>query len=148
MLTLLVSLQDFAGALDHAARKAGEPGNFDSVTLVRAARLDAAQENNLARSLFHRHVNVFHRGEKIAKLRQLMIMRGEKSPRASVFLQMFDDLPPMLGPVIKSNCCRPGSKQRSLGTKRSPFWRSNSSITGWRPPIMSSSPVELNSGRE
>src|SRR5713226_10339369 len=39
VLALLVSLQDFACTLDHAARKPGEAGNFDAVTLVRAAGL-------------------------------------------------------------------------------------------------------------
>src|SRR6266478_5888957 len=46
VLALLMSLQDLAGAFDHAVRQAGQPGNFDTVAFVSAAGLDTAQEND------------------------------------------------------------------------------------------------------
>ena len=44
MLALFVLLQDFAGAFDDAAGKAGEARDFDAVALVGAAGFDVAQE--------------------------------------------------------------------------------------------------------
>src|SRR5947207_12825886 len=88
-----MSLQDFAGALDHTARKSGEPRHFDAITLVRTAGLDAAQKNNLAGRFFYRDMNVFHRGEQVAEFRQFVVMRGEERARTRGVLQMFDDRP-------------------------------------------------------
>ncbi len=93
VLALLVSPQNFAGAFNHAAGKTGEPRHFDAVTLVRASGLDAAQKNDLAGRFFHGDVNILHRGEKIAKFRQLVVVRGEERARARVLLEMFNDGP-------------------------------------------------------
>src|SRR5260370_3860699 len=90
MLALFMSLQNFAGAFDHAARETGEAGNFDAVTFVCAAGLDTAQKNDLAGRFFDGNVNVFDRGEKIAKLGQFVIVRGKEGARAGVLLKMFD----------------------------------------------------------
>ena len=65
MLALLVFFQDFAGALDDTAREASETRDFDSIALVGATRLDAAQENNLVGRLFYRNMNVLHAGQEI-----------------------------------------------------------------------------------
>src|SRR5437879_11706817 len=88
-----MSSQDLAGALDHAVRQAGEPGNFDTVAFISAAGLDAAQENDLAGRLLRGDMDVLHRREKVGKLRQFVIMRGEKRTRADVLLEMLDDRP-------------------------------------------------------
>src|SRR5260370_32335880 len=86
-------LQNFASAFDHAARETGEAGNFDSVALIRAAGFDAAQKDDLAGRFFDGDVNIFDRGEKIAKLRQFMIVRGEERARAGVLLEVLDHGP-------------------------------------------------------
>src|SRR5260370_17827296 len=93
MLALFMSLQNFAGAFDHAARETGEAGNFDAVTFVCAAGLDTAQKNDLAGRFFDGDVNIFDRGEKIAKLGQFVIVRGEERARAGVLLEMLDNGP-------------------------------------------------------
>ena len=93
MLALLVFLQNFAGAFDHAARKASEPRYFDAVAFIGAARFDAAKKNNFVRRLFDRDVNVLHASEEIGKLGELMVVRSEKRASASVLLQVFDDGP-------------------------------------------------------
>ena len=93
MLALFVALQDFAGALDHAARQTGEPCHFDAVAFVRAAGLDAPEKNDFAGRLFDRDMNVLHAGKKIGQFRQFVIVRGEKRTRARVFLEMLDDSP-------------------------------------------------------
>src|SRR5260370_36647929 len=46
VLALLMSLQNFASALDHAARQTGEAGNFDAVTFFFASGFDAPQEKD------------------------------------------------------------------------------------------------------
>src|SRR5258708_4643234 len=180
VFALLVPLQDFAGAFNFRGGQAGEAGHFDAVTLVGAAGFDAAEKNNLAGRLLNRDMNVFHRGQKLCKLGQLMVVGGEKRARADVLLKMLDNRPgdgeavkrggaaadfveedktrgggvgendgdlAHVRAVMSKSCCRPGSKQRSLGTKRSPRWRRSSSMTGWRPATMRSSPEVLNCGR-
>ncbi len=52
VLALFVAQEDFAGALDDAARKAGEARDLDAVTFVGAAGLDAAQEDNFVAGFF------------------------------------------------------------------------------------------------
>src|SRR5580704_7053967 len=93
MLALFVLLEDFAGALDDAARKAGEAGNLDAVAFVGASGLDTAQENNLVGRLLNGDVNVLHAGKEISKLSELVIVRGEERACACVLLQMLDDGP-------------------------------------------------------
>src|SRR5690349_390066 len=93
VLALLVALQHFAGALDDAARQAGQTRDFDAVTLVRAAGLDATKKNNLARGLFDGNVDVLHAGKQIGEFREFVIMGGEKRACASVLLEMLDDSP-------------------------------------------------------
>src|ERR1700720_3917818 len=101
MLALLVSFQNFASTLDHAARESGEASDFDAITLVGAAGLHAPQENNLTGSLFHRNVHIFYRGKKFGQLGQFVVMRGEEGARAGVLLKMLDDGPGN-GQAIKS----------------------------------------------
>src|SRR5260370_34749109 len=103
MLALFMSLQNFAGAFDHAARETGEAGNFDAVTFVCAAGLDTAQKNDLAGRFFDGDVNIFDRGEKIAKLGQFVIVRGEERARAGVLLEMLDNGPGD-GKTIERGC--------------------------------------------
>src|SRR5208282_5338863 len=93
MLALLVSLKDFAGALDDAAREAGEASDFDAVALIGAAGFDAAEENNFVGRLFDGDVNVLHAGEEIGELSEFVIMRGEQRASAGVLLQVLDDSP-------------------------------------------------------
>ena len=93
MLALLVALQDFAGALDDAAGQAGEAGDFDAVTFVGAARLNAAEKNDFAGRFFHRNVNILHAGEKVGEFGELVIVGGEERARASVLLEMLDHSP-------------------------------------------------------
>src|SRR5207253_9275710 len=100
VLALLMSFQDLAGALDHAVRQAGEPGNFDTVAFISAAGLDAAQENDLAGRLLRGDVDVLHRREKVGKLCQFVIMRCEMRTRADVLLDMLY-YPSCIGQIIE-----------------------------------------------
>src|ERR1700675_144311 len=93
MLALLVFFQNFAGALDDAAREAGEASDFNAITFVGAAGLDAAQKNNFVGRFPDRDVYVLHAGEQIGELGEFVIMRGKKRARASVLVQMLDDRP-------------------------------------------------------
>src|SRR5580698_9345077 len=103
MLALLVFLQNFAGALDDAARKSCEAGDFDTVTLVGAARLDASQENDLVGRLLYGDVNVLHAGQEISKLGEFVVVRGKERACACVLLQMLDHRPGD-GKAVKSRC--------------------------------------------
>src|SRR5580704_13858338 len=93
MLALLVFFQNFAGALDDASREAGEASDFNAITLVGAAGIDAAQKNNFVGRFPDRDVHVLHAGEQIGELGEFVIMRGKKRARARVLLQMLDDRP-------------------------------------------------------
>ena len=93
MFTLLVFLQNFAGAFNDAARKTSEAGDFDAVALVGTPRLDVAQENDFAGRLFHRDMNIFHARKEVGKFCEFVIVRGEKGARARVPLKMLDDGP-------------------------------------------------------
>src|ERR1700687_1518080 len=93
MLALFVAFEDFTGAIDYAARKAGEAGDFNTVALIGAAGFDATKKNNFAGSFIYGGVNVFDGGQQISEFSQFMVMGGEEGAGASVFLQMFDDGP-------------------------------------------------------
>jgi hypothetical protein len=77
VLTLLMFLEDFAGAFDDAAGQASQAGDFDAVTLIRASRFHAAKENDLAGSLFDGHVDVLHATEELREFGELVVMSGE-----------------------------------------------------------------------
>src|SRR6267143_744775 len=93
VLALLVFFQNFAGALDHAAGKSGESGDFDAVAFVGTAGFDASKKNNFAGCFFDGDVHVFYRGEKFGKLGQFMIVRGEERAGTGVLLKMLDNGP-------------------------------------------------------
>ena len=93
VLALFVALEDFAGAVDDAAREAGEAGDFDAVGFVGAAGFDVAKEDDFVGSFFYGDVDVGDGGEEIGELGEFVIVRGEEGASASVLLQMLDDGP-------------------------------------------------------
>ena len=93
VFALFVFFENFTGAFDDAARETGEAGDFDAVTFIGGAGFDAAKKNDFAGSFFHGNVNVGDAGEEIRKIGEFVIVGGEKSAGASVFVQVFDDGP-------------------------------------------------------
>src|SRR5690348_7414040 len=77
VLTLLMFLEDFAGAFDDAAGQASQAGDFDAVTLIRASRFHATKKNNFAGGLFDGHVDVLHATEELREFGEFMVMSGE-----------------------------------------------------------------------
>ena len=93
VLALLVFLEDFAGAFDDAAGKAGETSDFNAVTFVGGAGLDAAKKNDFVGRFLDADVDVFYGGEEIGEFSELVVVGGEKRAGAGVFLKMLDDGP-------------------------------------------------------
>ena len=118
VLALLMPFQDFASALDHAAGEPREAGNFDAITLVGAAGLDAPQENNLAGRFFHGHMDILHRGQQVSKLGEFMIVRGKKRARAGVLLKMLDDSPGN-GEAVERRCAAADFVEQNQARRRS-----------------------------
>src|SRR5208282_994649 len=73
--------------------KTGEASDFDAVTFVGAAGLDAAEEDNFVGRFLHGDVDIFDGGEKFGEFGEFVIVRGEEGARAGVFLEMLDDSP-------------------------------------------------------
>src|ERR1700730_15484596 len=90
VLALLVFLEDFAGAFDYGFGEAGEAGDFDAVTFVGAAGFDTAEKDNFVGSFFDADVNVFYGWQKFGEFGEFVIVSGEESARAGVFLEMLD----------------------------------------------------------
>ena len=74
-------------------RKPGQARHLDAVAFVGAAFLDAPQEDDFVGRFLHRDVDVFHAGQQVGQLGELVIMGGEERARAGVRLQVLDHGP-------------------------------------------------------
>ena len=72
-----MSAQYFPRAHDHIVGQAGQARYLDAVTFVRAPGFDAPQKHDLAPGLFDRHVYVFHAGQQLLEIGQLVVVRRE-----------------------------------------------------------------------
>ena len=70
-----------------------EPRDLDPVALVRAARNDLAQENDLLVPFAHRDVEIAHAARVPRQLGQLVIMGREKRARLDLVVQKFRHAP-------------------------------------------------------
>ena len=90
---MFVLFEDFAGAFHDGFGETGETGNFDPVTFVGGAGLNAAEENDFVGRFFHADVDVLDGGEKVGEFGEFVIVGGKEGARSGVLLEMFDDGP-------------------------------------------------------
>ena len=83
--------------------QAGQSGDLDSVTFVRCASYDFAQEDDLVVPLPHRHIVVLNACPVLRQHRKLVVMGGEKRARPNLIIKMFGNAPGDLQ-AIKSRC--------------------------------------------
>src|SRR5438477_241543 len=70
--------KDFTRATDDGSGQPREPRHLNSVTAVRAARHDLAQENDLVLPLARSHVEVDDAGRCVGKIGQLVVVSCEQ----------------------------------------------------------------------
>src|SRR5215472_715793 len=86
LLASLVSPQNFPRTHDDAISESREPRHFDTVTLVRASRLDAPQKNNLLPCFLHRNMDILHSRQELLEFCQFVIMRRKERPWSRAFV--------------------------------------------------------------
>ena len=80
-------------AIQNLLRQTGQPRDLDAVALVRAARDDLAQKNDLLVPFAHRDVEIADAAALLRELGQLVVVRREKRARPDLVVQKFRHAP-------------------------------------------------------
>ena len=85
--------KNFLRSIENFLRQPGQPRDLYSIALVRAARNNLAQKNNLVVPLAHRLVEIANAAAFLGKFRQFVIMRREECARPNLVVQKFGHAP-------------------------------------------------------